>query len=216
MPHEGGARPVAPGASHFGDESSRQDAAHLGMWIFIATEVLLFAVLFTAYAFYRLTYPEVFQQGPAHMDVFLGTLNTFVLVSSSILVALAVDAVRGGKEFVSAALLALTVVMGIAFLSIKAAEYAKHVRDGALPGAWYAYEAFAAPGANLYFTLYWVMTGVHAVHVLVGVGVLVTLMLRTLSGELGARFHTPLELGGMYWHLVDVVWLFLWPLLYLA
>ncbi|GHG77499.1 cytochrome c oxidase subunit 3 [Comamonas sp. JC664] len=216
MPLEDGTRPVVPRAFHFGDESSREDAAHLGMWIFIATEVLLFAVLFTAYALYRLTYPDLFQRAPAHMDVFLGTLNTFVLVTSSIVVALAVDSVRKGRDFAGAALLALAVLLGIAFLSIKAAEYAKHVRDGALPGAWYAYEAFAVPGANLYFTLYWVMTGVHAVHVLVGVSVLVTLMLRTLTGEFGARFHTPVALGGMYWHLVDVIWLFLWPLLYLT
>ncbi|QDE83617.1 MULTISPECIES: cytochrome c oxidase subunit 3 [Myxococcus] len=216
MRHEASPRPVEPRALHFGDEASRQDAAHLGMWIFLATEVLLFSVLFTAYALYRLTYPGVFQQAPAHMDVFLGTLNTFVLVSSSILVALAVDAIRNGRDFAAAALLALSVLLGMAFLFIKAAEYTKHVHDGALPGAWYAYEAFALPGANLYFTLYWVMTGVHAVHVLVGVGVLVTLALRTLAGEFGARFHTPVELGGMYWHLVDVVWLFLWPLLYLT
>ncbi|AEI67396.1 cytochrome c oxidase subunit 3 [Corallococcus macrosporus] len=216
MRREASPRPVVPRALQFGDEASRQDAAHLGMWIFLATEVLLFSVLFTAYALYRMTYPAVFQQAPAHMDVFLGTLNTFVLVVSSIVVALAVDAIRSGRDFVAAAFLSLASVLGIVFLSIKAAEYAKHVRDGALPGAWYAYEAFSAPGANLYFTLYWVMTGVHAVHVLVGVGVLVTLLMRTLAGEFGARFHTPMELGGMYWHLVDVVWLFLWPLLYLT
>jgi cytochrome c oxidase subunit 3 len=209
-------RPVVPQAEHFGDEASRQDAAHLGMWIFLATEVLLFAGLFAAYAMYRLAYPEVFHQAREHMSVTLGTINTYVLVSSSVLVALAIASIRRGRELAASALLAGAVLLGITFLCIKGVEYAHHARDKALPGAHYAFHAFALPGASLYFTLYWVMTGVHAVHVTVGVGVLSVLSFQTLSGKFNARYHTPLELGGMYWHLVDVVWLFLWPLLYLA
>jgi cytochrome c oxidase subunit 3 len=209
-------RPVVPPAEHFGDEASRQEAAHLGMWIFLATEVLLFAALFASYALYRLAYPEVFHQAREHMDLTLGTINTYVLVSSSILVALAIASIRKGRDLATAALLAGAVLLGITFLCIKGMEYAHHAKDKALPGAHYAFHKFAAPGASLYFTLYWIMTGVHAVHVTVGVGTLSVLCGQTLSGKFSAAYHTPLELGGMYWHLVDVVWLFLWPLLYLS
>ncbi|MCP3100480.1 cytochrome c oxidase subunit 3 family protein [Myxococcus sp. K15C18031901] len=208
--------PVVPQAGHFGDEASRQDAAHLGMWIFIASEVMLFTALFTAYAFYRYAYPDAFHQGRLHMEVGLGTLNTYVLVTSSILVALAISAVRAGRDLRAGGLLLGALALGVVFLFIKGAEYTQHAHDGALPGAWYDFEAFSMPGASLFFTLYWVMTGVHAVHVLVGMGVLSTLAVRALSGHFSVAYHTPLELGGMYWHLVDIVWLFLWPLLYLA
>ncbi|MFP2956828.1 cytochrome c oxidase subunit 3 family protein [Myxococcus sp. 1LA] len=216
MPSEAAVRPVVPQARHFGDESARQGAAHMGMWVFLASEVMLFTALFTAYALYRLAYPEVFHLGRTHMDVMLGTLNTYVLVSSSILVALAIASIRAGSELAACALLSGAVLLGVAFLSIKGIEYAHHAHDKALPGAHYAYAKFAIPGANLYFTLYWVMTGIHALHVTVGIGVLAVMAFRTLGGSFSAAYHTPLELGGMYWHLVDVIWLFLWPLLYLV
>jgi cytochrome c oxidase subunit 3 len=216
MQPEASVRPVVPHAEHFGDESSRQEAAHLGMWIFLATEILLFAALFATYALYRLAYPEVFHQGREHMDLALGTINTYVLVSSSILVALAIASIRRGRDLAAGVLLAGAVLLGITFLCIKGMEYAQHAKDRALPGAHYAFHKFALPGASLYFTLYWIMTGVHAVHVTVGIGVLSVLSGQALSGKFSAAYHTPLELGGMYWHLVDIVWLFLWPLLYLS
>jgi cytochrome c oxidase subunit 3 len=216
MQPEQAMRPVVPQAEHFGDEASRQDAAHLGMWVFLSTEVLLFAGLFAAYAMYRLAYPEVFHQAREHMAVALGTINTYLLVTSSVLVALAISSIRSGRDLLAAALLAGAVLLGCGFLVVKGIEYAQHVREGALPGAHYALDKFAVPGASLYFTLYWIMTAVHAVHVTIGVGVLSVLCFQTLSGKFSASYHTPLELGGMYWHLVDVVWLFLWPLLYLT
>nr|WP_044193740.1 cytochrome c oxidase subunit 3 family protein [Hyalangium minutum] len=216
MQPEASGRPVVPHAEHFGDEASRQDAAHMGMWIFLATEVLLFAALFAAYSLYRLAYPEVFSQAREHMDLALGTINTYVLVSSSVLVALAIASIRKGRDLAAGVLLAGAVLLGITFLCIKGMEYAHHAKDKALPGAHYAYDKFAVPGASLYFTLYWIMTGIHAVHVTVGIGVLSVLCGQALSGKFSAAYHTPVELGGMYWHLVDIVWLFLWPLLYLA
>jgi len=216
MPSDAPARPVVPQAGHFGDEPARQGAAHMGMWVFLASEVMLFTALFTAYALYRLAYPEVFRLGRTHMDVTLGTLNTYVLVSSSILVALATVAVRRGRDLMAGALLMGAVLLGVCFLVIKGAEYTHHFHDKALPGAHYAFTKFAIPGANLYFTLYWLMTGIHALHVVVGMGVLSVMAFRAMGGSFNAAYHTPLELGGMYWHLVDVVWLFLWPLLYLV
>ncbi|WP_426752722.1 cytochrome c oxidase subunit 3 [Myxococcus sp. Y35] len=216
MPSDAAVRPVVPAARHFGDEPARQGAAHMGMWVFLASEVMLFTALFTAYALYRLAYPEVFHLGRTYMDVTLGTANTYVLVCSSILVALAIAAVRSGRDLVASVLLIGAALLGVCFLSIKGAEYVHHIHDQALPGAHYAFEKFAIPGASLYFTLYWVMTGIHALHVVVGVGVLSVMAFRALGGSFSAAYHTPLELGGMYWHLVDVIWLFLWPLLYLV
>ncbi|WP_338868695.1 cytochrome c oxidase subunit 3 [Myxococcus stipitatus] len=216
MPSDSTQRPVVTQALHFGAEAARQDAAHMGMWVFLASEVMLFTGLFTAYALYRLAYPEVFLHGREHMEVTLGTVNTYVLITSSVFVALGIAFIRRGREWGAGMWFAGAVLLGLTFLTIKGVEYAHHIRDGALPGAHYDFDGFAVPGANLYFTLYWVMTGVHAVHVAVGVSVLSVLVFRTFGGAFGVAYHTPLELGGMYWHLVDLIWLFLWPLLYLV
>ncbi|XXF78114.1 cytochrome c oxidase subunit 3 [Myxococcaceae bacterium GXIMD 01537] len=205
---------MRPEAAHFGTEEAARDASHLGMWVFIATEVLLFAALFVAYGVYRSVYGDLFHEAQRHMSVGLGTLNTYVLVTSSILVALAVHRGREGRAAACGALLWGAVLLGVLFLVLKGVEYGKHVREGALPGAWYAFEGFARPGASLFYSLYWLITGLHAVHVSVGLGVLGTLAVR--AGRFSAAYSTPLELGGMYWHLVDVVWLFVYPLMYLS
>ena len=208
--------PAPFGADHFGGEGARIAAAHLGMWVFIATEVLLFGALFTSYGVYRLEYPELFHEARTHMSLLYGTFNTYVLVTSSIFVALAIWAIRSSRSWLSALLLSCAMALGIVFMVVKGLEYAEHVREGAMPGHWYALEAFAEPGANLYFSLYYLLTGLHAVHVMIGTCMLGVLAFQTAAGKFSAVFHTPLELGGMYWHLVDVIWLFVWPLLYLV
>ncbi|MFT3837857.1 MAG: cytochrome c oxidase subunit 3 [Myxococcaceae bacterium] len=195
-------------AAHFGSEAARETAAHLGMWIFLVSEVLLFTVMFTAYALYRADYSAVFHLGRRQMAVGLGTANTYLLVSSSVVVALAV---KHRSHRVSALLLGVAVLFGAAFLTIKGVEYAQHIHEGALPGARYHLASLQEPGASLFFSLYWLMTAVHALHVLVGMGVLATLAVLSWNGR--PRW---LEQGGMYWHLVDVIWLFLWPLFYLV
>jgi cytochrome c oxidase subunit 3 len=186
------------------------------MWVFIATEVLLFAGLFVVYGVYRYAFTEVFVEAHQHMSVGLGTVNTLLLVVSSILVALAVHWGREGRTLLCSGLLWGAVVLGTAFLALKGVEYHHHVREGALPGAWYALEEFAREGAALFYSLYWLTTGLHALHVTVGLGVLGTLAVQAAGGKFSRDWHTPLELGGMYWHLVDVVWLFVYPLMYLA
>ena len=203
-------------AGPFGSAEARVAAAHRGMWVFIATEVLLFAALFTSYGVYRLSYPELFVEARTHMNLLYGTINTYVLVTSSVFVALAVWAIRAARPWLSALLLTCAMGLGIVFLVVKGLEYAEHFHEGALPGRWYALEAFPQPGANLYFSLYYLMTGLHAVHVLVGTCVLGVLAFQTATLKFTSEFHTPIELGGMYWHLVDVIWLFVWPLLYLV
>ncbi|NBD12753.1 MULTISPECIES: cytochrome c oxidase subunit 3 [Corallococcus] len=201
---------------HWGSEGARRQAAYLGMWVFIATEVLLFAGLFTAYGVYRSVYPEVFRAAQLTMNVGLGTLNTFLLVTSSVLVALAVHAVREDRPGLGGVLLLAAALLGVVFLGVKGVEYAQHVKDGGLPGAAYRFGEVPRVGASLFFTLYFLLTGLHAVHVTVGVGVLTVLGVRSAGGAFGAESATPVELGGMYWHLVDVIWLFVYPILYLS
>lgn len=205
-----------PEREHFGSEGAREQAATLGMWVFLATEVLLFASLLAGYAVYRLSFPGTFAEAKTHMEVAIGTTNTYVLVTSSVLVALGTAALRLGHRRRSVAALLGAIVLGFGFLSLKLVEYGRHIEQGALPGAWYHFEDFARPGAGLFFTLYYLLTGLHAFHVLVGIALLSVMAWRVRAGTLTREEHVPLELAGMYWHFVDVVWLFLWPLLYLA
>jgi cytochrome c oxidase subunit 3 len=207
--------PADPGA-HFGDRAARDHAAHLGMWVFLATELLLFTVMFATYALYRADFSLTFREGHRHMAVAIGTANTYVLVTSSVFVALAVAQGRAGSRRICAGLLGVAIALGATFLVLKGIEYAQHVRDGALPGVHYRLSEFARPGASLFFSLYWLMTGVHALHVVIGLGVLISLTVLALRGRFTPDAHGPLEIGGMYWHLVDVIWLFLWPLFYLV
>jgi cytochrome c oxidase subunit 3 len=203
-------------AAHFGSAESRVRAAHLGMWLFLASELLLFTVMFTAYALYRADHASAFAIGRKHMAVGLGTLNTYLLVTSSILVALAVGQGREGKRRACAALLAAAMSLGAGFLVVKGIEYRQHVLEGALPGAHFHVEGVHQTGVSLFFSLYWLMTGVHALHVIIGLSVLGTLAVLAARGRFTPERHAPLEVGGMYWHLVDVIWLFLWPLFYLV
>jgi cytochrome c oxidase subunit 3 len=201
---------------HFGSAASREHAAHLGMWVFLGTEVLLFASLFAAYGVYRMAYPQVFIEARHHMEIALGTINTVILVTASILVAMSIWAVRRQRRQLAYLLLVGSVLLGLGFLGVKGVEYARHVHEGSMPGAWYSLQTFKLPGAGMYFTLYFLLTGVHAIHVTIGVALLAVMALKVRSGQLSAAYHTPLELSGMYWHLVDMIWLFLWPMLYLA
>jgi cytochrome c oxidase subunit 3 len=198
------------------DSLARQHAtARLGMWVFVASESLLFAGLFALYAAYRFAYPAEFHAGSAHANVVLGTINTYVLLTSSLTVALAIDATRHGHRRRTLALLAATIALGGVFLVLKAIEYAGHLADGLAPGSHYAFAALPAHGVALYVTLYYLLTGLHALHVLGGLGMLAWLTWRARRGDFTPGAHIALELGALYWHLIDLVWIFLWPLLYL-
>jgi cytochrome c oxidase subunit 3 len=202
-------------AEQFGSVAAQREAAQLGMWIFIGTEILLFGGLFCAYALYRYSYSEAFLAASKHMSVSIGTINTFVLLVSSVFVALAIAFVREERTLLSALCQAAAVVLGVTFLALKGVEYAQHARDHVLPGVWYAAYAPRDPGSSLFINLYFLMTGLHAIHMTVAIGVMAVLAWRTAAGSFDAAYHTPLELGGMYWHLVDVIWVFLYPLFYL-
>jgi cytochrome c oxidase subunit 3 len=199
------------------DTLPRQHAtARLGMWIFLASESLLFAGLFALYAAYRFVYPAEFHAAAAHANVVLGTINTYLLLTSSLTVALAIDATKHGHRRRALVLLAITLALGGAFEVLKGVEYAQHLAEGIAPGGYYTFAGLPAHGAVLYFTLYYLMTGLHALHVFGGLCALAWLWVWLYRGRITAESPLALELGGLYWHLVDLVWLFLWPLLYLV
>jgi len=215
--HSAGAAPVPRLAAHFASLEVQTHAARLGMWLFLSTEVLLFAGVFVLYGVYRFLFPEAWAAASRSLDLTLGTVNTVVLITSSLTAALAVHFAKEGRNKAVVLMFALTLVMALGFLGIKAVEYQHKFHEGMLPGPHYTYQGIQLPGVPLYFSVYFLATGLHAFHVCVGMGVLTWLMIRTWrTPNLGPNNFTAIELGSMYWHLVDLVWIFLFPLLYLV
>lgn len=202
-------------AEHFADLETQQHSARLGMWVFLASEILLFAGLFALYASYYARYTADFHLAIEHNTTWLGTSNTFVLLTSSFTVALGLWALRHRDRRVALLLVLVTMALGFAFLGIKAVEYTKHAHEGLLPGLHFQSETLEGPGITLFYTLYWLMTGLHAVHMTAGICVMGWLAVRLHRETISSSDPIAFELGAMYWHLVDIIWLFLWPLLYL-
>lgn len=202
-------------AMQFETLEQEHEAAHFGMWVFLATEVMLFGGLFTAYTFYRTLYPSGFAEGSRHMDVTLGTLNTVVLLVSSVSMALAVDSARRLHVRTARHFLMATAILGVLFLGVKVIEYRAHAVEGLVPGLLWRYDGPFPSEVQLFMLAYFTMTGLHALHLTIAVGIVAYLLL-TVRGEdaLPAR-HTRVEVSGLYWHFVDILWVFLWPLLYL-
>ena len=186
------------------------------MWLFLGTEVLLFAGLFLGYTVYRHFYHETFHHCSRALNITLGTTNTLVLISSSLTVALAYVGGQGRQEELAIGLLVVTILCAFGFLGIKYLEYAHKFEVGELPGKWFhAEELMKYPAANMYFTIYFLTTGLHAFHVIVGMSVLAWVLKGIVKGRYTPDYYVPVELGALYWHLVDLVWIFLFPLLYL-
>lgn len=185
------------------------------MWVFLGSETLLFAGLFGLYAGYRSQYPQAFALGVAHDAEWIGSTNTFILLISSFFVAWAVHCLRLARLRLTVLSLGLALALGGAFLCLKAIEYSDHLSHGLAPGHYYSSRELVQPGCNIFFTLYYFMTGLHAIHVIAGMTLLAWLALRVLRGRTTPTRHVELELGGLYWHLVDIIWIFLWPMLYL-
>jgi cytochrome c oxidase subunit III len=202
-------------AHHFSSLRQQEHAARLGMWLFLATELLLFGGLFTAYSVYRFLYADTFAEASRLLNLRLGTVNTIVLITSSLTVALAHHAAHHGQGKKAAGLLALTLGFAVSFLVIKGFEWSHDFHEGLLPGRFFTSQELTGPGASMFFTLYFLLTGLHGLHVVIGMTVLAVLMVLAWLGRYDHGYSTPLELGGMYWHLVDLVWIFLFPLLYL-
>ena len=205
---------------HFVSSEQQFDAAKLGMWLFLITEVLLFSGMFVAYTVYRVWHPEVFAHVSELLDWELGALNTLVLLASSFTVALSIHFAQKDEKEKVVVLLLLTLLCALAFMVVKYFEYTGKFSHGVFPGAGYAphgegYAGYDVPYAPQFFSIYFVMTGIHGFHVLIGMGLFVWLVTRTIRGHFSAEYYTPIELTGLYWHLVDIIWIFLFPLLYL-
>lgn len=210
------AAPSFPLASHFTKPMQQIEAGKLGMWLFLATEVLLFGGLFTAYAVFLYLHPELFKEAHKFLDVKLGMLNTIVLLFSSLTVALSIHAAQQGKKKWIIINLVITLLCAATFLVIKYLEYKHKFQSGLLPGHHFANAAVSNPDQlHVYFGVYFMMTGLHGIHVVIGMIILSWLLVRTSLNQFSSQYYLPLELGGLYWHLVDLIWIFLFPLLYL-
>ena len=202
---------------HFVSAAQQRSAAKLGMWIFLATEILFFGGLFMAYGAIRYFYPGTFVAAHAYLSVPMGGLNTVVLISSSFTMALAVRAAQLGERRHLMMLLGATLALAFAFLGVKAFEYHHKFELGLLPGKFYRAQALGLAGMpHIFFGIYFTMTGLHGVHVVAGMGVIVWMLVRARRGDFSAGYYTPVENVGLYWHLVDLIWIFLFPLLYLV
>jgi cytochrome c oxidase subunit 3 len=209
---------------HFATMEQQRDTASLGMWLFLATEVMFFGGMFCAYLIYRYWYYNEFAAGSRSLNIWLGTVNTVVLICSSLTVALGVRAAQTGRRKLLVVLLLLTLVFGLAFLGIKGVEWADKYHEHHIPGAGFdvsdimqAYPQIHIDAAHsqIYFSLYFAMTGLHALHMIVGIGMFSFLTYYAWKGRYTPDYYTPIENGGLYWHFVDIVWIYLFPLLYL-
>ena len=203
----------------FDTEEQQKDASTLGMWLFLVTEVMFFGGMFAAYTVYRNIYPEVFAICSSSLNAVLGAANTMVLLLSSFTMVMAVRAGQLGQQKAIIWFLILTLLFGGIFLGVKAVEWKEKFDEHHIPGQ----AAFHLEGlkpadqghAQLFFSLYFAMTGLHALHMIIGAGILLTLILHAKQGRYSANYYTPVDVAGLYWHFVDVIWIFLFPLLYL-
>jgi cytochrome c oxidase subunit 3 len=202
-------------AHQFDDADQQREATSLGMWVFLLTEIMFFGGLFTGYAVYRATYPEAFAEASRHLDYVLGAINTAVLICSSLTMALAVHGAQLGRRRALVGFLLLTILLGSAFLGIKVWEYSHKFKEHLVPGRFFSFPGREVREAQLFFSFYFTMTGMHALHMVIGIGLLGVLVVRAWRGRFSPAYNAPVELTGLYWHFVDIVWIFLFPLLYL-
>ena len=202
-------------AHHFVDLDQQHEANILGMWTFLVTEVMFFGGMFAVYLIYRFAYSDVFAEASRHLDVRLGTINTGVLLCSSLTMALAVHAVQTSKRKLAVTFLLATIVLGSIFLGIKGLEYYHKFEEHLIPGSNFIYEGLDPQKAQLFLGLYLTMTGFHALHMIIGIAVIAYFAVGAWRGWYSSENYTPVEMLGLYWHFVDIVWVFLFPLLYL-
>lgn len=209
-------------AHHFDSADTQFDAGKMGVWLFLVTEILLFGGLFCAFAIFRGWYYPQFVEAHHHLDKVMGGINTVVLITSSLTMALAVRAAQTNKKGLTVGLLFVTLLCAGAFLVVKYFEYTHKIHDGLLPGQSFTYGGctkesveLACRGQGLFFAVYFMMTGIHGFHVVVGMGLITWILIKAQKGQFSSRYYAPVEGVGLYWHLVDLVWIYLFPLLYL-
>jgi len=212
-------------AHHFVSMEQQKEAGMVGMWIFLLTEIMFFGGLFLAYTIYRTTYPEGFLYGSHLLNVPLGGTNTVVLIVSSLTMAMAVYSSQKGDRKRLQGFLVITLILGLTFLVIKYFEYSTKIKDHLFPAASLYHPAVTGPHGvpehlqqqvHVFLWIYFMMTGLHALHMIVGAGILITLIILARKGKFTKTYNSPVEISGLYWHFVDIVWIFLFPLLYLT
>ena len=201
---------------HFDDMEQQAEASTLGMWVFLVTEVMFFGGLFMAYIVYRSASPEGFQEASQHLNVIWGAVNTIVLIVSSLTMALAVRAAQtSAPAKTQVAWLIATMILGAAFLGVKVIEYGDKFTHHLVPGPNFQWEGTFPAAAEQFYSLYFIMTGLHALHMIVGIGIMTVIAIMAWRRQFDGMYYTPVEVAGLYWHFVDIVWIFLFPLLYL-
>lgn len=228
-------------AHHFDNAEQEFEASKLGIWLFLCTEILMFGGLFVGYIYYSGKYPEVFEAGSKFLDWKLGAINTAVLLLSSYTIAIAIRNLQLNQRSAAIRNMAITILCGFAFMGIKYKEYSHKFHQGLYPGKYFNYQPHHGSAEHasvdshasettahhegetsklpknipMYFSFYFIMTGVHGTHVIIGMGLILWVLIRTYRGEFGPEFYTPVEGAALFWHLVDLVWIYLFPLLYL-
>lgn len=199
----------------FRDLAQQQETAELGMWIFLSTEVLIFGALFTSYAVFRFYFPQIFAEASHGLNAFVGTVNTAILIVSSLFIALAGYAVKHNQRKKLLFTLTMAGVLGTAFMVLKGYEYYEHYLHHEFPGLSFDYSVPNAHTKQIYFFLYFAMTGLHAIHLTIGIALVAFILFRAYRRTYSSSYYSPIENVGLYWHFVDIVWIFLYPLLYL-
>lgn len=199
----------------FGTAEQQRETATVGMWIFLITEIMFFGGLFMAYTMYRLSHPVAFHAASAHMNILLGSINTAILIASSFTMALAVYASQQGDSKQLGWLLVITILLGLVFLALKFTEYAQHYSNHEVPGVWFNTTLPDAGGVEMFFVFYFIMTALHAVHMIIGIGLLLVLLFRTFLGTFTKQYHNPIVITGLYWSFVDIIWIYLYAIFYL-
>jgi len=206
-------------AHQFDDAQQQQETASLGMWSFLITEVMMFGALFTGYAYYKTLFPEAYFEGSRHLDYRIGAINTAVLICSSLTMALAVHAAQISKRKATIVFLLLTILLGSIFLGVKVFEYSDKFEHNLVPGRNFSLDAYDETvnprNVELFFCFYFIMTGLHAAHMIIGITILGILVILAWRHRFSSEYHAPVEMTGLYWHFVDIVWIYLFPFLYL-
>lgn len=201
-------------AEQFDDMSQQLEASTLGMWTFLATEILFFGALFLGYIIYRHAYWEAFAAASRHAKILHGSINTALLLTSSFTMSLAIHAAQKGRNRPLVYLLLLTLFLGCCFLAVKGLEYKSDIDEHLVPGAHFRHDLPVQ--AQIFWFLYWMMTGVHSLHLLVGMGVLAVIAWMAWRQKFTVAYHNPVLISGLYWHFVDVIWIWLYALIYLV
>ena len=200
----------------YGTAEQQRETSTIGMWIFLATEVMFFGGLFAGFAIYRMYYTQGFSEGSAEMEVVLGAINTAVLITSSLTMAFSVYNISIGKQFRTYMCLLGTAFFGLVFLAIKFTEYYLHYLHHKVPGMGFESASPHRGAIELFFIYYFCMTGLHAIHMIIGISLVLVFAFRTAAGRFNAAYHNPILMLGLYWHFVDIVWVFLFAIFYIS